>query len=94
MKTAKIRPTAAPTVALTLTVGDTAYAIRPIACTEHEDVAWRVTKPDGTAYEIGRSHLTGWCICSCPDFLWKHADAGLGDPGCKHIRALRSLGLL
>lgn len=92
--TTKTRPATVPAVSLTLAIGATAYALRPIACVEGEDTAWRLTKADGTAYEISRSRLTGWCLCSCPAFLWRHADAGLDDPGCKHIRALRELGLL
>lgn len=93
MKTTKTRPTAAPTVALTLEINGTAYALRPLACTEHKDVAWRVTKADGAAYEVS-SAWDGPTLCSCPAFRWRHADAGPHDAGCKHIRALRALELV
>lgn len=52
--------------------------------------AWRLTKPDGTSYEVA---VTGYGpTCSCPDYVWcrEHKDP----KGCKHVAALRALGLI
>ena len=52
--------------------------------------AYRLRKPDGTAYDVA---LTGHGLtCDCPDFLF-HRD-GLDPGGCKHIKAMVAYGLL
>ncbi len=58
-----------------------AYAVRK---------AYRLSKPDGTAYDVARTKhgLT----CDCPDFIF-HRD-GLDPDGCKHIKAMVAYGLL
>jgi hypothetical protein len=46
---------------------------------------------NGNTYDIGREGR--WC--SCPSFLWDHCPVQAGGDGrCKHIAALRTLGLL
>ena len=52
--------------------------------------AYRLSKPDGTAYDVARTNhgLT----CDCPDFIF-HRD-GLDPDGCKHIKAMVAYGLL
>jgi hypothetical protein len=50
----------------------------------------RLSKSDGTVYDV-TDGPTG-PDCSCPDFLRRHA--GLPTAGCKHLRALRDLGMI
>jgi hypothetical protein len=52
--------------------------------------AYRLSKPDGTAYDVAltRHGLT----CDCPDFIF-HRD-GIDPDGCKHIKAMVAYGLL
>ena len=52
--------------------------------------AWRLTKTDGTVYDvIVRGHGPE---CDCPDFVI--CRDGRDRKGCKHIAALRAVGLL
>ncbi len=51
---------------------------------------WRLTKADGTAYDVARTEHG--CSCDCPDFAWRRD--GVEPDGCKHIRALIRVGLL
>jgi hypothetical protein len=52
--------------------------------------AYRLRKPDGTAYDVA---ATGYGLtCDCPDFIF-HRD-GLDPDGCKHIKAMVAYGLL
>src|SRR5437660_512853 len=46
--------------------------------------SYRLSKPDGTAYDVA---LTDFGLtCDCPDFIF-HRD-GLDPDGCKHIKAM------
>jgi hypothetical protein len=47
----------------------------------------RLEKLDGTTYEVSDAGE-----CTCPDYLERHK--GLDTLGCKHVKALRMLGLL
>ena len=52
--------------------------------------AWRLTKADGTSYDVAL--LPHGAECTCEDFIWCRANK---DPkGCKHCAALRAVGLL
>lgn len=51
---------------------------------------WRLTKPDGTAYDCCRTEHG--LLCDCPDFAWRRED--IEPEGCKHLRALVRVGLL
>jgi hypothetical protein len=45
---------------------------------------------NGNVYDIGADQQ-----CSCPSFIWDHCPVQAGGDGCcKHIAALRRLGLL
>jgi hypothetical protein len=58
-----------------------AYAVRK---------AYRLSKPDGTAYDVA---LTGFGLtCDCPDFIFRRD--GIDPDGCKHIKAMVAYGLL
>jgi hypothetical protein len=52
--------------------------------------AWRLRKADGTTYTV--ADTTDGASCECADQVFRHE--GEYTPGCKHIRALRALGLL
>jgi len=76
---------------LDLTIGRTTYAIRPLACASViADRAFRLTKGDGTAYDV--SQTTYGPICDCPDYIFRRD--GLDPSGCKHIKALVGSGLI
>ncbi len=69
---------------------ETEYRLRYLSPYQDAHPAWRLTKMDGEFYDV---HLapTG-PECTCPDFIFarNHRDA----KGCKHVAALRSVGLL
>ena len=45
----------------------------------------------GTVYDVGAHGQ----FCTCPSFVWDHCPIQAGGDGrCKHIAALRALGLL
>ena len=51
---------------------------------------WRLTKKDGTAYDVA---LTEHGVeCSCPDYIIRRD--GIEPEGCKHTRACIAVGLL
>lgn len=50
-----------------------------------------LNRASGTVYDIGATGRS----CSCPSFVWDHCPVQAGGDGrCKHIAALRALGLL
>jgi hypothetical protein len=52
--------------------------------------AYRLSKRDGTAYDVALTEFG--LTCDCPDFIF-HRD-GLDPGGCKHIKAMVAYGLL
>jgi hypothetical protein len=81
----------ADTCRLTIHIRGTCYTARPIR-PETSDVvrAWRLRKPDGTTY--GVADTADGATCDCADFVFQHD--GHDQTGCKHVRALRALGLI
>jgi hypothetical protein len=73
-----------PRASLTLDVDG-----RPYALARTPD-GWDLAKPDGTDYRVS-AELLGW-ECDCKDF--EHRHRGLPTAGCRHIRALREVGLI
>ena len=76
------RATAARYVGLTMVINGVDYRIKPNPSGAYAvRKAYRLSKPDGTAYDVARTNhgLT----CDCPDFIF-HRD-GLDPDGCKHI---------
>jgi SWIM zinc finger len=76
---------------LWLRINGTDYGVRrigdaPAAVLE----AWRLTKCDGTTYDVGRT-ADGY-TCDCPDYDWRRGVTG--DDVCKHVLALKAVGLL
>jgi hypothetical protein len=75
---------------LTVTIRGESYTVRPVRA-EAEDVikAWRLRKADGTAYDV--ADTADGQVCDCADHVYRHDGQGTA---CKHVRALRALGLL
>jgi hypothetical protein len=82
---------ASGTAGLTLHLNGTDYRLRLIqAHPEIASLAYRLTKPDGTAYDVRQ---TGYgAECSCPDYAYSRE--GKDPRGCKHVCGLRAWGLL
>jgi hypothetical protein len=84
-------PVSATVALLSLTIGDRSYGLAiltspdgsPVYRLDYRDKVYDVT-PD-TASLAGAT-------CDCPDYI--HRRAGLDSAGCRHIKALRSVGLL
>ena len=74
-----------------LRINGRCYRVRPIR-PEGFGVhrAFRLTKDDGTAYDV--SHQIQGTECTCGDFVFRRD--GLDEGGCKHIKAARACGLL
>ena len=88
-KPAKAKP--ADVCRLSVQIRDVAYTARPIRPELSEVIrAWRLRKPDGTAYTVADT-IDG-ATCDCADFIYRHD--GIDATGCKHVRALRALGLI
>jgi hypothetical protein len=74
---------------LRIAIGDTSYSVRPIRPGRFAAVkAYRLRKPDGTAYDV--AELLSGPECSCPDFTVNRAER----TPCKHIKALAACGLI
>ena len=76
---------------LFVSINGTHYVLRWLD--PHPDVAaaaWRLTKPDGSSYDVALT--PAGATCTCPDFVWcrEHKD----ERGCKHCCGLRAVGLL
>ncbi len=79
------------TCRLTLNINGTSYGVRPVQADPSSALqAFRLRKPDGTAYHVARQPYG--CECDCPDFVF-HRE-GIDPAGCKHIKALAACGLL
>lgn len=69
------------------------YRVRPVAIApEATEIirAWHLSKPDSPGYYVADT-IHG-ATCECASFVFRHE--GKDDEGCKHIIALRELGLL
>lgn len=76
---------------LFLTIDDYPYAVQPLLSDPYETRrVYRLTKPDGTSYDVAETHEG--LICDCPDFIYRRD--GIDPVGCKHICALVSCGLI
>ena len=88
-RTRKPRP--ADVCRLTVTIRGVAYGARPIRPETPEVVrAWRLRRADGTTYDV--ADTVDGQTCDCADQTFRHE--GIDADGCKHLRALRALGLL
>lgn len=87
----KAKTTAPDTCRLTITIRGEHYTARPLPASTG-DVArvWRLRKADGTTYDV--ADTADGATCECGDFVFRHD--GLDQTGCKHVRALRALGLI
>jgi hypothetical protein len=76
---------------MTISINGTDYQVNPSLAEAHEVwKAYRLTKADGTAYDVAQT-IHG-LTCDCPDFIF-HRD-GIDPDGCKHIKAMVVYGLL
>jgi hypothetical protein len=87
----RTKPKPADTCRLTVHIRGVAYSVRPVN-PESDDVirAWRLRRADGTSYVVAET--ADGATCECGDQVWRHE--GLDRVGCKHVRALRALGLI
>jgi hypothetical protein len=78
------------TCRLTCTIRGVSYTVRPIR-PETSDVvrAWRLRKADGESYTV--ADTADGQVCDCADHVYRHDGNGTA---CKHVRALRALGLI
>ena len=76
---------------LTIVINDMDYLVKPNSAEASAAIkAYRLSKADGTDYDVAQTRhgLT----CDCPDFIF-HRD-GIDPEGCKHIKAMVAYGLL
>ena len=84
-------PSRPRSIALALTIDRTTYAVGPLVCEPPiADRAFRLSKADGTLYDVAQTPFG--LECDCPDFIFRRA--GLDPDGCKHVRALVACGLI
>jgi len=78
---------------LTLQIDRQEYRVRPLRgdLTEGIVIAWRLTRAGAAARYVVAETLEG-PACSCEDMRYRHSGKNQGM--CKHIRAMRVLGLL
>ena len=70
---------------LELTIGRTSYAIEPLPeAPVAGGRAFRLTKGDGTTYDVAQTAYGP--ECDCPDYVFRRD--GLDPEGCKHVKAL------
>jgi hypothetical protein len=81
------------TVSLSLAIDYVVYVLTPIH-PEAPDVfkAWRLAKRGGDGAVYDAAATAHGDTCTCPDQTYRHE--GRDDTGCKHIQALRLMGLL
>jgi hypothetical protein len=76
---------------LTMAINGVDYRVEPNPPGAYAaEKAYRLSKPDGTAYDVALTHYG--LTCDCPDFIF-HRD-GIDPDGCKHIKAMVAYGLL
>jgi hypothetical protein len=89
-------PRPAARVFCCLLINDTAYSVERLSADPDVGIvkAFRLTKARiDQQYDVVLTTEHG-VECECGDFLYRHADQGPQDPGCKHIQALRQFGML
>jgi hypothetical protein len=80
------------TVSLSLAIDHQVYSLEPIRSEDPEITrVWRLTaKASGNVYDVAQT--ARGATCDCGDYEFRHA--GKDALGCKHIVALRLMGLL
>jgi len=92
-KSSKSRtPRAELVVSLALAVDHQTYSITPIPVQDDEVWhAWRLEKSSDRTTHYNVSEGNYGATCDCPDQTMRHE--GIDNVGCKHIRALRAMGM-
>src|SRR5215469_16247579 len=76
---------------LTIAINGNDYRVHPIPSEAYCALkAYRLKKPDGTAYDVAQT--VDGLTCDCRDFIF-HRD-GIDPEGCKHVKAMVACGLL
>jgi hypothetical protein len=76
---------------LSLEIRGNPYALRVVTCDPAiGGRAYRLMKRDGTVYDVVQTRFGP--ECDCPDFIFRRD--GLDPLGCKHVRALVSVGMI
>lgn len=78
------------TCRLFLRISGVCYGLERITPAPAVFRGWRLRKVDGTCYDVGQDQHG--ITCTCPDFAFRRD--GLEPEGCKHIKALKTVGLL
>lgn len=82
---------AAHVARLTLSIDGVDYRLRSVPIDPSIGrKAWRLRKADGTTYHVAVTEHGP--ECECPDFVFRRD--GIDPEGCKHVKALRAVGLL
>jgi hypothetical protein len=83
---------------LQLTIGRTSYDVAILPPDRRIDPTtvhvYRLSKADGATYDVTLSRtVDGPAVeCTCADYRYRRA--GLDSAGCKHVKGLRTIGLL
>ncbi len=76
---------------MTIEINGMDYRVEPNPEVGHSVArAYRLSKPNGTIYDVARTEFG--LTCDCPDFLFHRA--GIDPDGCKHIKAMVAFGML
>jgi hypothetical protein len=93
VKTAKTARKAELVVSLALSINHQVYTVTPIQSNDDEIVqAWQLAKRGGDGAVHHVADTTRGATCDCADQTFRHE--GNDTAGCKHIAALRSVGML
>lgn len=81
---------------LTLFINSRPYSVKPLPTEGTEDVykLFRLRSSEGKAYHVAQT--SEGLTCDCPDFEFnrKDMDPAIVGKGCKHLLALKAVGIL
>ncbi|WP_435007057.1 hypothetical protein P12x_004458 [Tundrisphaera lichenicola] len=76
---------------LELKIGETVYDVESLPnAPDAGGRAFRLTKADGTAYDVAQTAYGP--ECDCPDYIFRRD--GIDPEGCKHVKAVVGSGLI
>ncbi len=80
-------------VEMTLRVNGTSYTVTSDDA-GGADMLVRMTKNDGTSYDVIVHSGMKQYSCSCPQFIFRESQAKDGKGKCKHLNALKRVGIM